>query len=115
MTKTANESPTAVTQGISPFPAVMQGIPAPVKRPIEIDPEDDDIKALDDLLFGEKAAFDEDRNRVVGALNATESQDVLVFDYCHWGPVNVLVMKLEGRGLYFLQHTSKRTAEPVIK
>lgn len=70
---------------------------------------------MDHLLFGSKFAHDEEGQRYVGALEATENQDVLVFDYCHWGPNNVLVMKFEARGLYFLERTPNRTADPVIQ
>lgn len=96
-------------------PAAVFGVPAPVRR-LEPDPIDDaDALALDSLLFGDKMAKSEDQVHFVGALQASESFDVLVLDYCHWGPNNVLVMKLEGRGIFFLEWTPNRTAEPVIK
>lgn len=113
--------PAVVNDGVVtstlPKQVFAQGVPAPVKRdfPIENGQEvTSEANELDHLLFGAKFAHEEDGVRLMGALEATENQEVLVFDYCHWGNNNVLVMKFEARGLYFLEKTERRTAEPVI-
>lgn len=99
-------------------PKVIRGVPAPAKRHMpdrELEEDQNEAAELDHLLFGSKFAHDDVGDRVkVGALQATENQDVLVFDYCHWGPNNVLVMKFEARGLYILERTPTRTADPVM-
>lgn len=74
----------------------------------------DEATELDHLLFGTKFAHEDTGEKRICALQATENQDVLVFDYCHWGNVNVLVMKFEARGLFILERTDKRIADPVI-
>lgn len=113
-TVTAPPTMTPTKETTNATPQVVVGVPAPTKREIELE-NDEDAAMLDALLFGTKIGMDEDGNRRVGALNATEVHDVLVLDYCHWGPNNVLVMKLEGRGLYFLKWTVNRTSEPAAR
>lgn len=81
----------AVTSSL-PTQTLVQGVPVPTKRAVPAEDESEqspEANELDYLLFGAKFSHEDDGNKRIGALEATENQEVLVFDYCHWGNNNV--------------------------